>query len=103
MCIVSHFNKIQMNLEVKVKIDGGIGSNLYLISVSDDFQTFNHYFLGNDDNDVLKQFFTKNEWDEDFVKETYRNIGWYFDEDWDGEDGDGEETIDVELIGEVIQ
>ena len=93
-----------MNLDLKVKIDGGIGKNLYLISVSDDFQTINHYYLGNDDTDVLTQFFKKNGWDEEFVMENYKNVGWVYNEDWDEDEyeGEGYETINLELIGEVI-
>ena len=94
-----------MNVKLKIKIDGGVGKNLYLISVSDDFQTINHHYLGEDSTDVLKQFFKKNEWDEEFVMETYNNVGWVFIEDWDEDeyDGEGIERIEVDEIGEVFE
>ena len=102
--IIHSLKQNKMNLDLKVKIDGGIGKNLYLISVSDDFQTINHYYLGNDDTDVLTQFFKKNGCDEEFVMDTYKNVGWVYNEDWDEDEyeGEGYETIGLELIGEVI-
>jgi hypothetical protein len=94
-----------MNIKLTNRVEGGSGNKLFVISVSDCGQVTNSYYLGNDERDVMKKFFEHVEWDEEFVMETYQNIGWVFNEDWDEDEdeGNGYERIEVEELGEVIQ
>ena len=93
-----------MKVEVNQKVDG-VGSELYLITTNDVGEVNTELYLGNGHKDVLLQFFKRNNWDEEFVMETYNNVGWVFNEDWDEDeyDGEGIERIEVDEIGEVFE
>ena len=99
-----------MKVNVNQKVDG-VGNKLYLITTNDVGEVSTELFLGNDEKDVILQFYKRNNWDEEFVNEQFSNGSWVFsdkdidDEDFDEEDyeGEGYESIEVELIGEVIE
>jgi hypothetical protein len=95
-----------MKVQVNQKIDG-VGNKLFNITYTDCGGSYSEMFIGNDDKDVLKQFFTRNNWNEDYVNETFSNMNWVFTEDehWDDEDweenGEGFERIELDVIGDI--
>ena len=92
-----------MKINVTKNVEG-VGNKLFMITYSESPTFYSELFFGNDDKDVLVQWFKRNNWDEDFVRNQFSNVGWVFDEDFDvdNDQDEGFETIDLELIGEVI-
>jgi hypothetical protein len=87
-------------------VEGGSGSKLYTISISDCGRVTNNYWLGDNPTDVMEKFFKGCEWDEEFVMNEFCNVGWVFEgEDWEEDDYDGMgcERIEVDEIGEVVE
>ena len=91
-----------MKVNVSKQVDG-VGTKLYMITYSETPMFYSELFIGNDDKDVLLQFFKRNNWDEEFVRSTYSNVGWVFDDNFDtDEDQDeGFDIIELELIGDI--
>ena len=91
-----------MKVNLTQKVDG-VGTKLYMITYTETPMFYSEFFIGNDDKDVLTQFFERNKWDEEFVRSTYSNVGWVFDEDWDEDEDEDEgfDRIELELIGEI--
>jgi len=96
-------NHKKMNVQVNKKIDG-VGTKLYMVSYTETPMFYSELCLGNDDKDVLLQFFQRSGWDEEYVRSTYSNVGWVFDEEWDEDEDedDGYERIELDFIGDVV-
>lgn len=91
-----------MKIEVNQKIDG-VGNKLFMVSYTDTPTFYSELFIGNDEKDVLLQFFKRNEWSEEYVMSTYTNVGWVFNDDWDEDEDEGEgyEKIELDFIGDI--
>ena len=91
-----------MKVQVNQKIDG-VGTKLFMITYSETPTFYSELFIGNDDKDVLLQFFKRNGWDEEYVLSTYSNIGWVFNDEYDEDEDENEgyEKIELDFIGDI--
>jgi hypothetical protein len=91
-----------MKVQISKKVDG-VGTKLYMISYTEIPTFYSELSIGNDEKDVLVQFFERSGWDEEYVRSTFSNMGWVFDEDWDEDEDEDEgcERIELDFIGDI--